>query len=1001
MLACTALLIENEMTLTQTLKSRPWFIAATRKLKLARRRCRLDGVSQAPRPRDERPAGGAGQNGDGIGAVGRAPQEAGADAAREHREAVELARGVVTRVGAGAQRLERLGDDGRRAWQRAGRGGRRRCGGGIADARAEEIAQLARRAEHALVLGRGCQQLHERCGRAEARGGGGGGERHVVDERAAQCAAHRGVAEARALLDEDVLQRRALAREQQVGHLLGRRALPRRVDLDGGGRVGVAREALRHLEELGGVQRASGRGRRRRRGRLAVGRGGGRHHDAVARRDDAARPALEAEHGAKRRLGARRAVGEEAAREVRVALLHDGVVLVDAEADALEGREGARDVEHVRRQLEELAVAAAHLFHDVAHARDVDALGLELRLHALHHFGLRRLLELFVAQLGAVALLELPLHALGDLGGPAARRELAEGEGDALRDARGLELLGGDALGREAQVDEVLRDLAVVLGVDVRDELEQRVLEVLRHVERHAPIEDAQPAVGGAQQVARVRVAVQHARVEQHRQVGVDRHAAQPRHVGRGVAVEARALHPLRDEHAVAHELRDDGGRADRVEPALLHVHREVDGVLGLEPVIGLGHEATAPFVDELQRHLDVRGIRREAVDHVGQPRLEGRGQAEHVQVERDLGEDAGALHLDRHRRAVAALERALVHLADGGRRDRRRRERAEDLAQVLDAELLAQYAEGLLRGEGRHGVLQLPQLERVGGGDEVLADGERLPELDEGGAELLAQHERLLGAARLGVLERGVLLVLEELAQHQPVKEQARREGRVEARERDDPPRHQERTLAVEGVGDLGVVRAGARLVRRLAVFPAVRREDEAAQPEGGDNAELQREARRRHLAEDRRVHDVGERGEHGRLHELGRVQSVERRRRHQPAGLLLHLAGQQAHAAPCPVGNGTAPLRPRLQGHQGSRQFHRSSRGRLLGRGHHRGHSWRCGRLERLQLINQCRLLLQQLEPSLQRGNVSIHHEGVHHHRPAPSYRCGGGGTAVRHGP
>ena len=94
---------------------------------------------------------------------------------------------------------------------------------------------------------------------------------------------------------------------------------------------------------------------------------------------------------------------------------------------------------------------------------------------------LRRLLELAVAQVGAVALAELRLHALADLGGAAARRELSEREGDALGDARGLEALGGGAFGREAEVDEVLRDLAVVLGVDVRDELEQRVLQVLRH----------------------------------------------------------------------------------------------------------------------------------------------------------------------------------------------------------------------------------------------------------------------------------------------------------------------------------------------------------------------------------------------------------------------------------------------------------------------------------------------------------------------------------------
>ena len=91
-------------------------------------------------------------------------------------------------------------------------------------------------------------------------------------------------------------------------------------------------------------------------------------------------------------------------------------------------------------------------------------------------------------------------------------------------------------LRREAEVDEVLRHLlgrgawgpifdrrllttatrpeqhrVVVLDVQVRDELKERILQVRRHLERHAPVEDAELAVRRAQQIARVRVAVQHA----------------------------------------------------------------------------------------------------------------------------------------------------------------------------------------------------------------------------------------------------------------------------------------------------------------------------------------------------------------------------------------------------------------------------------------------------------------------------------------------------------
>ena len=50
---------------------------------------------------------------------------------------------------------------------------------------------------------------------------------------------------------------------------------------------------------------------------------------------------------------------------------------------------------------------------------------------------------------------------------------------------------------------------------------------------------------------------------------------------------------------------------------------------------------------------------------------------------------------------------------------------------------------------------LQLAQLESVSLRYEIGADGERLAELDEGGAKLLAEDESLLGTARLGVAKR------------------------------------------------------------------------------------------------------------------------------------------------------------------------------------------------------------------------------------------------------
>jgi hypothetical protein len=140
----------------------------------------------------------------------------------------------------------------------------------------------------------------------------------------------------------------------------------------------------------------------------------------------------------------------------------------------------------------------------------------------------------------------------------------------------------------------------------VRDELDQRVLQVARHGQGHPPVEDAEAAVLGAQQVARVRVAVQAARVEEHGEVGVDRDGAEARHVGRLVPVEPRPVHPLRHQHLARRELADDGRRGHRVEPAVLHRAHEVLGVLGLVDVVGLGDEAAAPLVHQRARQLDV-----------------------------------------------------------------------------------------------------------------------------------------------------------------------------------------------------------------------------------------------------------------------------------------------------------------------------------------------------------------------------------------------------------
>ena len=119
-------------------------------------------------------------------------------------------------------------------------------------------------------------------------------------------------------------------------------------------------------------------------------------------------------------------------------------------------------------------------------------------------------------------------------------------------------------------------------------------------------------------------VAMEHPGVEEHREVGVDGHAAQPRHVGRGVEVEARAVDPLSDKDAAAGEVVDDGRRGDGVEAAAGHRLHESLRVRCFEEVVRLGDETAAPLVDERLRQVDVLGVGRYLVDRVGDAASDG-----------------------------------------------------------------------------------------------------------------------------------------------------------------------------------------------------------------------------------------------------------------------------------------------------------------------------------------------------------------------------------------
>eukprot|EP00966_Prymnesium_polylepis_P108287 2506586-Prymnesium_polylepis.1 len=116
----------------------------------------------------------------------------------------------------------------------------------------------------------------------------------------------------------------------------------------------------------------------------------------------------------------------------------------------------------------------------------------------------------------------------------------------------------------KAELDEVRRHLGPVGGGHVRHVLDEARLDVGLDPLHEAPVQDAEPPVGRAQQIARVRVAVQRAAIKHHPEVSRHRQRAEPRHVGGGGtrAVQPLALDPLGREHAPA---------AQRVE----HARRE------------------------------------------------------------------------------------------------------------------------------------------------------------------------------------------------------------------------------------------------------------------------------------------------------------------------------------------------------------------------------------------------------------------------------------------
>eukprot|EP00962_Isochrysis_galbana_P009857 scaffold2735_cov114-Isochrysis_galbana.AAC.5 len=299
------------------------------------------------------------------------------------------------------------------------------------------------------------------------------------------------------------------------------------------------------------------------------------------------------------------------------------------------------------------------LRHVCSCRRDTRTFG-RIRNHAGPHVIPHSGAQLVGGHIGPVLVLGLLDHPPLDPLWPAALRRLTKQVGDGGGDARRAELLGTVARWDEVEPDEVVGYLFIVLGRQVGDKLEQRELQLRRHLEHHAPVQDAELAVGGTQEITRVRITgrawvvgpaptgsrgkppagawAEWSWAERGRQVapgvgvggaewvGVEGHAAEPRHVARVRVSQPLPVHPLRRQHVSGGELIHHPRRCHRVEPARPHRSGEGGRAGSLAPVIQLINEAAAPFVHQ----SDQVGV--QLVD----PLPGGSEAPHHVQVERD-----------------------------------------------------------------------------------------------------------------------------------------------------------------------------------------------------------------------------------------------------------------------------------------------------------------------------------------------------------------------------
>ena len=236
-----------------------------------------------------------------------------------------------------------------------------------------------------------------------------------------------------------------------------------------------------------------------------------------------------------------------------------------------------------------------------------------------------------------------------------------------------------------------------------------------------------------------MRVGVEEAVLEDHLDDDADRLAGE---AGSARAVGHRLLNLLAVEELLGEHLLGARVPVDRGEPDAWvagEVPREAVGVVGLDDEVELARDRLVELLHERDGRVDA-GLRHGALER-------GREQVQDLEVAGDGIGHPGTLHLDDDvDPPVGGREDGLVHLADRRGRERRL---VDALVDVRDAGAEARLDDVLDRFESDPGdlVLELLQLEDERLGEDVLARGEDLAELDEGRAEVLEHEAHPLGA--------------------------------------------------------------------------------------------------------------------------------------------------------------------------------------------------------------------------------------------------------------